>query len=121
MFQNHLLQLLSLIGMEPPASFDADAVRNEKTKLLAAVRPIALADTVRAQYHGYTEAEGVTAGSQTATYGAMSLDIDNWRWQGVPFYLRSGKSPGGQGLRDLDPLSKASARDVPTPTRRLYP
>ena len=88
MFQNHLLQLLSLIGMEPPASFDADAVRNEKTKLLSAVRPITLADTVRAQYHGYTEAEGVTEGSQTATYGAMTLDIDNWRWQGVLFYLR---------------------------------
>ena len=91
MFQNHLLQLLSLIAMEPPASFDADAVRNEKTKLLSAVQPIAPTDTVRGQYRGYTEAEGVIEGSQTATYGAMKLTIDNWRWQGVPFYLRSGK------------------------------
>ena len=91
MFQNHLLQLLSLIAMEPPASFDADAVRNEKTKLLSAVQPIAPTDTVRGQYRGYTEAEGVIEGSQTATFGAMKLTIDNWRWQGVPFYLRSGK------------------------------
>lgn len=96
MFQNHLLQLLSLIGMEPPASFDADEVRNEKVKLLSAVRtmtPEQVAyDTARGQYRGYTEAEGVDDGSTTATFGAVKLEIDNWRWQGVPFYLRSGKA-----------------------------
>ena len=96
MFQNHLLQLLTLIAMEPPASFDADEVRNEKVKLLSAVRAVTTervaVDTVRGQYRGYTEAEGVDDASQTATFGAVKLFIDNWRWQGVPFYLRSGKA-----------------------------
>jgi glucose-6-phosphate 1-dehydrogenase len=92
MFQNHLLQLLTLVAMEPPATFDADAVRNEKVKVLRAVRPIALEDIVRAQYEGYCETEGVAPGSQTPTYAAIKLYIDNWRWQGVPFYLRSGKA-----------------------------
>lgn len=92
MFQNHLMQLLALVAMEPPASFAADAVRNEKVKLLNSVRPIALADTVRAQYVGYRDAEGVAEGSQTPTYAALKLYVDNWRWQGVPFYLRSGKA-----------------------------
>lgn len=96
MFQNHLLQLLCLVAMEPPASFDADAVRNEKVKVLASIQPIPLAriarETVRGQYRGYTDAEDVDDDSQTATYGALKLRIDNWRWQGVPFYLRSGKA-----------------------------
>lgn len=92
MFQNHLLQLLTLVAMEPPASFNADALRNEKVKVLNAVRPIDLMDTVRAQYEGYSLNEGVAKNSQTATYAALKLYIDNWRWQGVPFYLRSGKA-----------------------------
>jgi glucose-6-phosphate 1-dehydrogenase len=92
MFQNHLLQLLSLIAMEPPASFAADAVRNEKAKLLMAIRPINLQETVRAQYEGYGQADGVAENSQTPTFAALKLHIDNWRWQGVPFYLRSGKA-----------------------------
>ncbi len=92
MFQNHLMQLLALVAMEPPASFAADAIRNEKVKLLTSVRPIALPDTVRAQYAGYRTSEGVAEGSQTATYAALKLYVDNWRWQGVPFYLRSGKA-----------------------------
>jgi glucose-6-phosphate 1-dehydrogenase len=92
MFQNHLLQLLSLVAMEPPASFEADAVRNETFKLLSSIRPVALTDTVRAQYEGYRQTEGVLPDSQTPTYAAVKLYIDNWRWKGVPFYLRSGKS-----------------------------
>ena len=96
MFQNHLLQLLTLIAMEPPSSFDADAVRNEKTKVLAAVRVLEAdrlaEETVRGQYRGYMDADGVDSHSQTPTYGALKLQIDNWRWQGVPFYLRSGKA-----------------------------
>jgi glucose-6-phosphate 1-dehydrogenase len=92
MFQNHLLQLLALVAMEPPSSFNADAVRNEKAKLFESIRPITLDDTVRGQYAGYSQAEEVAAGSQTATYAAIKLSIDNWRWQGVPFYLRSGKA-----------------------------
>jgi glucose-6-phosphate 1-dehydrogenase len=96
MFQNHLLQLLSLIGMEPPASFDADEVRNEKIKLLSAVQTVTAqrvaAETARGQYDGYVESDGVAGDSQTATFAAVKLIIDNWRWQGVPFYLRSGKA-----------------------------
>jgi glucose-6-phosphate 1-dehydrogenase len=92
MFQNHLLQLVSLVAMEPPASFKANPVRNEKVKVLSAIRPIKLQDTVRAQYEGYHQASGVAPGSQTPTYAALKLYIDNWRWKGVPFYLRSGKA-----------------------------
>ena len=89
MFQNHLLQLLTLTAMEPPAIFDADALRDEKVKVLRAVRP--LVHTVRAQYRGYRDEPGVSPGSQTPTYAALQLLVDNWRWRDVPFYLRSGK------------------------------
>ncbi len=92
MFQNHLLQLLALVTMEPPASLNADAIRNEKAKLLGAIRPIHLGNTVRAQYEGYRAAEGVAPESATPTYAALKLHIDNWRWKGIPFYLRSGKA-----------------------------
>jgi len=92
MFQNHLLQLLSLVTMEPPASFEADAVRNEKVKLFKAIPPLSLSDTIRAQYNGYQEVDGVAPNSQTPTYAALKLQVNNWRWQGVPFYLRSGKA-----------------------------
>ncbi len=92
MFQNHLLQLLTLVAMEPPASFNADAVRNEKVKLLRAIRPVEMDSTVRAQYVGYCDLEDVAPASQTPTYAALKLYIDNWRWKGVPIYLRSGKA-----------------------------
>ena len=92
MFQNHLLQLLSLVTMEPPVSFDADAIRNDKVKLFSSIRPIALEDVVPAQYEGYRNVEGVDPASKTPTFAALRLYIDNWRWQGVPFYLRSGKA-----------------------------
>jgi len=92
MFQNHLMQLLSLIAMEPPASFDADAIRNEKVKLLSSIPPINQEEVVMAQYDGYCSTEGIAEGSQTPTYAAVKLFINNWRWKGVPFYLRSGKS-----------------------------
>src|SRR3990172_5341407 len=96
MFQNHLMQLLSLVAMEPPASFDAEAMRNERAKVLRSVRPILPADvavdTVRGQYQGYRQEVGVDPHSQTATYAALRLRISNWRWEGVPFFLRSGKA-----------------------------
>ncbi len=93
MFQNHLMQLLALVAMEPPFSFEeADAIRNERVKLFKSIRPVRMADTVRAQYVGYLEAEGVAPNSTTPTYAALQLYVDNWRWQGVPFYLRSGKA-----------------------------
>ncbi|MCJ7733514.1 MAG: glucose-6-phosphate dehydrogenase [Anaerolineales bacterium] len=92
MFQNHLLQLLSLVAMEAPASFDADAIRNERVKLLRSIRPLKREDSVAGQYIGYCSAKGVVEYSRTPTYAALKLYIDNWRWKGVPFYLRSGKS-----------------------------
>lgn len=96
MVQNHMLQLLSLVAMEPPASFAADSLRNEKAKVFSAIRPIQANEvaqhTVRGQYRGYQDAEGVKPNSETATYVALRYYIDNWRWQGVPFYLRSGKA-----------------------------
>ncbi len=90
MFQNHLFQLLALVAMEPPSMFNADAIRNEKVKVFQSIRPIALEDTVRAQYDDYKQADGVAPDSQTPTYAALKLYVDNWR--GVPFYLRSGKA-----------------------------
>ena len=96
MFQNHLLQLLMVTAMEAPARFNASAVRNEKVKVLEAIRPLDAADAaaagIRGQYRGYLQEPGVPADSRTATFGAIRLEIDNWRWQGVPFYLRSGKA-----------------------------
>lgn len=92
MFQNHMLQLLALTAMEPPASFDADALRNEKVKVLSVLRPPDMTDIVRAQYAGYRAADGVSPESTTPTYAALKLYLDNWRWQDVPFYLRSGKA-----------------------------
>jgi len=106
MVPNHVFQLLSLIAMEPPNSFGADAVRTEKTKVLQAVAPLdqdrVRENVVRGQYtagtvngkpiEGYREAEGVAPGSMTETFVAMRLDLENWRWAGVPFYLRTGKS-----------------------------
>lgn len=104
MVQNHLMQLLCLVAMEPPCSLDADSVRDEKVKVLRSLRMMTLSDieqkTVRAQYAkgssdgmpvpGYREGEGVE-NSTTETFVALRVDIDNWRWNGVPFYLRSGK------------------------------
>ena len=96
MFQNHLLQLLTLVAMEPPASFSASHLRNEKVKVLSAIQPMTpeqvSANTVRAQYKGYRSEDQVNPNSTTPTYAALRLYINNWRWKGVPFYLRSGKN-----------------------------
>ena len=96
MIQNHMMQLLALIAMEPPASSTPDALRDEKAKVLSAVRTVdaeyATTHSARAQYNGYTSEPGVDPESATATYGAIKLHVDTWRWQGVPFVLRSGKA-----------------------------
>ena len=96
MFQNHLLQLLMVTAMEAPVKYRATAVRNEKVKVLESIRAYEPAEVpaagTRGQYRGYLADPGVAPGSQTATFGAIRLEIDNWRWQGVPFYLRSGKA-----------------------------
>ena len=105
MIQNHLFQVFALIAMEPPVSLESSAVRDEKTKVMRAVRPISAHEldrfTVRGQYGagavngnpavGYQQEEGVRPSSNTETYAAIKLVVDNWRWAGVPFYLRSGK------------------------------
>lgn len=95
MFQNHLLQLMMITAMEPPPKYDAALVRDEKVKILHSIRPMRGGDfanhTVRGQYQGYLDEEGVPAGSQAATFAALKLYCDNWRWKDVPFYLRSGK------------------------------
>lgn len=104
MIQNHTMQLLALTAMEPPVSLDAEAIRDEKVKLLRAIQPLDLTrggDVARAQYGpgmiggknvpGYLEEAGIAPGSATETYAALRFSINNWRWQGVPFYLRSGK------------------------------
>ena len=100
-FQNHLMQLLALVTMEPPQSFAADAIQEEKLQVLSSVRPLQPADMVRGQYArarnegqdlpAYREEPGVSPGSSTETYVAVRLSIDNARWDGVPFYLRTGK------------------------------
>ncbi|MGM0985264.1 MAG: glucose-6-phosphate dehydrogenase [Pseudomonadota bacterium] len=105
MVQNHLLQLVCLIAMDPPANLDADAIRDEKVKVLKALKPFTDdmlgRDVVRGQYMagttdghgvpGYLEEEGANTGSQTETFVAMKTGVANWRWAGVPFYLRTGK------------------------------
>ena len=101
MVQNHLTQLLSLVAMEVPSSFEADAIRFEKIKVLRALAPIECQHVVRGQYtageienqpvEGYLDEAGVPAGSQAETFVAMRMLVDSWRWQGVPFYLRTGK------------------------------
>lgn len=105
MIQNHALQILTLTAMEPPVSLDADAIRDEKVKVLRSIRPFSREDvaagTVRAQYTsgeiagvavpGYLNEDGVPANSATETYAAVRLWVDNWRWAGVPFFVRSGK------------------------------
>lgn len=105
MIQNHLLQLLCLVAMEPPVSFEADEVRNKKVDVLKAMRPMTAEqiskNAVRGQYssgmscgsrvNGYREEQGVDPNSNTESYAAMKLLVENWRWQGVPFYLRTGK------------------------------
>ncbi|MCZ7552144.1 MAG: glucose-6-phosphate dehydrogenase [Anaerolineales bacterium] len=92
MVQNHMLQLYTLIAMEPPASLNADHLRNEKVKVLSATRPIETSRVVIGQYEGYRGAPGIPADSRTPTFTALRLFLDTWRWQGVPFYLRTGKA-----------------------------
>jgi glucose-6-phosphate 1-dehydrogenase len=101
MIQNHLLQLFALVAMEPPVSYDAASIHHEKAKALRAVRPPGPADAVRGQYAagqldgqsvpGYRHEEGVPPDSRTETFAAVRLEVDTWRWAGVPIFLRTGK------------------------------
>src|SRR5579863_4494117 len=89
--QNHLLQIVALLAMEPPVNTEGESLRDEKVKVLKAVRPATLGELVRGQFVGYRNEPGVAADSHVETYAALALHIDSWRWSGVPFYLRAGK------------------------------
>jgi glucose-6-phosphate 1-dehydrogenase len=116
--QNHLFQVLAIMAMEPPVSFDADALRNEKVKVLRALQPLDPAEVVRGQYTagtvdgkrvpGYHAEPGVARHSTTETYAAMRLRIDSWRWSGVPFFVRTGKRMASRDTRIV-----ITFRDVP--------
>ncbi len=90
--QNHLFQLLANVAMEPPARNDSESLRDEKVKVLRSIKPLAASNLVRGQFEGYLNEAGVAPGSQVETFAALKLEIDSWRWQGVPFYIRAGKS-----------------------------
>jgi glucose-6-phosphate 1-dehydrogenase len=91
MIVTHLFQVLGFVAMEPPVSLDAKHLRDEKAKVFDALKPLDVAHVVRGQYAGYRDEPGVAAGSATETMAAVRAEIDNWRWAGVPFFLRSGK------------------------------
>jgi glucose-6-phosphate 1-dehydrogenase len=94
--QNHILEVLSLVAMEPPVSFDANEIRDEKAQVLRSLRAMTGSDVdrymVHGQYDGYRDEPGVAESSRTPTYAALQIHIDNWRWQGVPFFVRAGKA-----------------------------
>jgi glucose-6-phosphate 1-dehydrogenase len=123
MVQNHVLQLLALVAMEPPTTFDANDIRKSKLELLRAVRPIDPQLAVRGQYRGYLAEEGVERGSRRETYVAAMLSVENWRWDGVPFFIRTGKALAQRAtqvvirFRDAPSLRLDGRRQRPIPTQ----
>ena len=111
--QNHLLQVVAHLAMEPPINDDADSLLDEKAKVFKAIRTAAPADLVRGQYRGYRNEVGVAADSNVETYAALRLHIDSWRWAGVPFYLRSGKC--------LDTTVTEVVVTLKRPPQRIFP
>jgi glucose-6-phosphate 1-dehydrogenase len=113
MVVTHLFQVMGFVAMEPPTSLSAKALRDEKVKVFEAMPPIDVKNVVRGQYTGYRKEPGVARGSQTETFIALKAEVDNWRWAGVPFFLRTG-------------MSLAEGRQVITlglrePTLRMFP
>ena len=90
--QNHLFQVLANLAMEPPVRTDSESIRDEKVKVLRAIPPLEPRNVVRGQFRGYRNENGVAPNSQVETFAALQLEIDSWRWRGVPFYIRAGKS-----------------------------
>ena len=90
--QNHLFQVLVNLAMEPPVRTDSESMRDEKVKVLKAIPPLEPGSLVRGQFRGYRSEKGVAPNSQVETFAALRLDVNSWRWQGVPFYIRAGKS-----------------------------
>ena len=127
MVQNHMLQLLCLVAMEAPHVLDQDAVRDEKVKVLKALKPINDSNidsaTVRGQYRngavggkevpGYLEEEGANIDSTTETFVAIRAELNNWRWAGVPFYLRTGKTLAETSFGNCHPVPRCAAPDFP--------
>jgi len=111
--QNHLLQIVALLTMEPPVNAGGESLRDEKVKLLKAVRPLQAAQLVRGQFDGYRQEPGVAADSQVETYAALSLQIDSWRWSGVPFYLRAGKCLPVTATEVMVELRRPPLTDLP--------
>jgi glucose-6-phosphate 1-dehydrogenase len=95
--QNHLLQVVTLVGMEPPVGLGAEALRDERVKVLKAMEPVDPSQAVRGQYRGYRQEQGVAPDSDVETFAALRLSIESWRWAGVPFYVRAGKSLATSG------------------------
>jgi glucose-6-phosphate 1-dehydrogenase len=89
--QNHIFQILSNLAMDPPIRTDSESIRDEKVKVLKAIEPIEAENLIRGQFRGYQNENGVAAGSKTETFAALKLEVNSWRWQGVPFYVRAGK------------------------------
>ena len=90
--QNHLFQVLANLAMEPPVRTDSESMRNAKAEVLKAIPPLDSKNLVRGQFRGYRDEKGVASNSQVETFAALRLDVNSWRWQGVPFYIRAGKS-----------------------------
>jgi glucose-6-phosphate 1-dehydrogenase len=111
--QNHLLQLVSILAMEPPVSMTADAIADEKLKVMQSITPLSAESIVRGQYDGYRDEPGVAADSDVDTYCALRFEIDSWRWAGVPFTIRAGK-----GLART--VTEAAVQYV-RPPRQLFP
>src|SRR5216117_1205776 len=89
--QNHLFQVLCNLAMEPPVRTDSETIRDEKVKVLKAIPPLEASNLVRGQFRGYRQEKGVAADSKVETFAALRLEVDSWRWKGVPFYIRAGK------------------------------
>jgi glucose-6-phosphate 1-dehydrogenase len=115
--QNHLLQVLTNIAMEPPPGLDAEMLRDEKAKVLKGIRPLAPSDVVRGQFRGYRDEAGVGANSRAETFVALKLEINSWRWKGVPFYIRAGKCLPATATEVLVRLCQPPAvfSDLPPP------
>jgi glucose-6-phosphate 1-dehydrogenase len=90
--QNHLFQVLSNLAMEPPVGLDSESVRDEKVKVLKAIPAVDDKNLVRGQFLGYRDENGVSNNSRTGTFAALKLEVNSWRWKGVPFYIRAGKA-----------------------------
>ena len=114
--ENHLLQVVGYLAMEPPISVDADRIRDEQVKIFRAIRPLQVGDVVRGQFDGYRKEPGVKPDSTVETFAAVHLEIDSWRWAGVPFFIRAGKClplTATEVVVDLKrpPLSRLSAEE----------